>query len=206
MSAIRTIPRAAVNSYLRVIRLPLSAAERIARQQDNDSWPPALAFESIEAKLEGAAGMLLRDEELLLAAQQREEKVANLKEARTLKAAADVERGNARDEERKRKAQITQERRRTERAASERKREAKAQAAAKQREAGDEAAKKQSAIRRQEAAQEKVLERRERATKSEALRAESAALDLTDEALKAQEKVDLIDKTIEGNKEARKTG
>jgi hypothetical protein len=165
-----------------------------------------LAFESIEAKLEGAAGMLLRDADLLLAAQQREEKVANLKEARTLKAAAGVERESARNEERKRKAQIAQQRGRTERAATERKQQAKSQAEQKKRAADQEAAKKERAVQEQKAAQEKVLERRERATKTEALRAESAALDLTDEALKAEEKVDLIDETIEGNKEARKTG
>lgn len=206
MSAIRTLPRAAVNGYLRVLRLPLSAAERIARQQRNETWLPAITYESIEAKVEGAVGMLLRDEELLLAAQKREEKLAALKEARTLKAASDVERANARDQQRKRKAQIAQQRNRTERAATDRKKEAKADAARKKREAAAEASKKEAVVRRQEEAQDKVLERRERATRSEALRAESQALDLTDEALKAQEKVDLIDETIEGNKEARKTG
>jgi hypothetical protein len=206
MGAIRTIPRAAVNGYLRALRLPLSAAERIARQQDNESWAPALAFESLEAKLEGAAGLLLRDEELLHAAQQREEKVSRLREAVTLETAAELERENAREEERKREAQIAQQRKQTERAAEQRKQQAKAEAERKKREADAQAAKKAAAVRKQEAAQEKVLERRERAARTEALRAESEALDLTDEALKAQETVDLIDETIEGNKEARKTG
>jgi outer membrane biosynthesis protein TonB len=206
MSAIRTIPRAAVNGYLRALRLPLSAAERVTGQRDNESWAPALAFESLEAKLEGAAGALLRDDELLEASQRREAKVTKLKEARTLESASELERAKARDEQRKREAAISKQRAKTEQAAEERKREAEAQAEQKKRKASEEAAKKESAARAQQAAQEKVIERRERATKSEALRAESEALDLTDEALKAQETVDLIDKTIEGNKEARKTG
>lgn len=206
MGAMRTIPRAAVTGYLRALRLPLSAAERIARQQDNESWPPALAFETLEAKLEGAAGLLLRDEDLLAAAQLREEKVEKLREARALKAAADVERTTARDDERRREAQITQERGRAGRAAAERKREAQGQAEQRKRAAAQEAAKKSDAVRAQEAAQETVIERRERATKAEALREESKALDLTDEALEAQAKVDLIEETLEGNKEARKTG
>lgn len=206
MSAIRTIPRAAVTGYLRALRLPLAAVERVTGQQDNESWPAALAFESLEAKVEAAAGFLLRDEDLLAAAQQREAKVAKLREARTLEAASALERAKARDHQRKRDADIAKERRNTERATQERKREAKADADQKKREASQEAAKKASAARAQEAAQEKVIDRRERAAKSEALRAESEALDLTDDALQAGETVELIDQTIEGNKEARKTG
>jgi hypothetical protein len=206
MSAIRTIPRAAVNGYLRALRLPLTAAERVTGQRDNEGWAPALAFETLEAKLEGAAGFLLRDEDLLAAAQQREAKVAKLREARTLETAAELERAKARDDQRKREAAISQQRAKTEQAAESRKQRAKAEAEQKKRKASEEAAKQESAVRAQQAAQEKVLERRERATKSEALRAESEALDLTDEALKAQETVDLIDETIEANKEARKTG
>lgn len=206
MGVIRTIPRTAVNGYLRALRLPLTAAERIARQQDNEGWQPALVFEQLEAKIEGATGLLLRDEELLEASRLREEKVVKLREARTLKTAAELEREDARDKERKREAQIAQQRGKAMRDTKERKAEIKADAEAKKRAAAQEAAKKESALRAQEAAQEKVIERRERATKAEALRAESEALDLTDEALAARDKVELIDETIEGNKEARKTG
>jgi hypothetical protein len=206
MAALKTIPRLAVNGYLRTLRLPLKAAERVAGQRENESWPPALLFESLEAKVEGAVGALLRDDELLDAAQLREAKVAKLREAQTLKAASDLERERAREEEREREAQIARQRQQAEQAAQQRKQAAKAEAEAKKRQASEEAAKKANAARAQEAAQQKAIERRERATKREALRAESDALDLTDEALQAQETVDLIDKTIEGNKEARKTG
>jgi trichohyalin len=206
MGAISLIPRTMVNGYLRALRIPVSAAERLARQQGNESWPPSLAFERFEAKVEGAAGVVLRDDELLQSATLREAKIAKLQEARTLKAASDVERGNARDKQRKREAEITTQRGKAARVAAERKRAIDNEAERKKRDAEHEAAKKQHAVKSQERAQKEVIERRERATKAAALDAESEALDLTDEALEAREKVDLIDKTLEGNKEARKTG
>lgn len=205
MGAIRTIPRTVTTGYLRALRAPLSAAERIARQQDNENWPPTVAFERLQAKLEGAAGIALRDDELLETARLREEKVEKLREAQTLKKASELERQQARDEERKRDAEIAGQRGKAARAADERKNVIEAETERKKRDAEQAAAKKERAVKAQEAAQQKVIDRRERATKAEALRAESEALDLTDEALAAREKVDLIEETIEGNKEARKT-
>jgi hypothetical protein len=195
-----------VNGYLRALRIPVSAAERLARQQGNESWPPSLAFERLEAKVEGAAGIVLRDDELLQAATLREAKIAKLKEAQTLKAASDVERENAREKQRKREAEVAVQRGKAARVADERKRAIENEAERKKRDAEQAAAKKERAVKAQERTQKEAIERRERATKAAALRAESEALDLTDEALEAREKVDLIDKTLEGNKEARKTG
>lgn len=206
MSAIQMIPRAAVNGYLRALRLALSAVERVTGQHENNSWLPTLAFESLEAKVEAAAGLLLRDDRLVAAAQQREAKVVELRAARTLDEAADLERAKARDDQRKRETQIARERGKSELAVAERKRAAKAEADNKQRAVATDAAKKASSVRAQEAAQQKVIERRDRATKAEALRAEAEALALTDEALQARETVDVIDATIKGTKEARKTG
>jgi hypothetical protein len=206
MNPIRTLPRNALRGYLRALHLPLTATQRIVRQQDNETWLPALAFEKLEARVESLAGFVLRDEELSEAGVTREAKIAKLNEARTLKAAADVEKAGALKKQRKRDAEIAIQRGRTERVARERKQTVKAEAEQKKRAAEQEAAKKEGAVGAQQAAQEKVTERRARAAKSEALRAESEALDLTDEALKAQDTVDLIDETIEGNREARKTG
>jgi hypothetical protein len=205
MGAIRTIPRTVTNGYLRLLRAPLSAAERVTGQQDNEAWPPTLAFERLQAKLEGVVGVALRDEELLEAARLREEKVKKLIEARTLQEASDLERATARDKQRSREAEISVQRGKTARAAQERKNAINAEAERKKRAAEQDAAKKERAAHAQEAAHEKAIDRRERATKAEALRTEAEALDLTDEALSAREKVDLIDETIEGSKEARKS-
>jgi hypothetical protein len=203
---IRTVPRTALRGYLRAIRLPLSAAERITKQQGNETWTPAIAFESFEAKVETATGFLLGDEKLAESGQLRTARVAELKESRRLRSAAGYERERAREEQRTRKDEVARGRARTEQAATERKQAIKQQAAQQKRAAGEQAAKREAAVRAQEAAQQKVAERRERATRSEALRAESEALDLTDKALEAQETADVIDETLEGAKEARKTG
>ncbi|HVT22630.1 MAG TPA: hypothetical protein VHE57_14715 [Mycobacteriales bacterium] len=206
MPTIRTLPRSAFTAYLKALRLPLSAAERMAGKRDNAEWAPTLAFETIEARLETLAGSVLRDDELIEAGEQREAKVVKLKEAKALRSAAAYEKAKGRDEHRRREAQIGRRRQQTNRAARERKEAVKAEAAKDKQAADVAAAKREAAARQKEAAQQKVIDRNERAAKTEALRAESDALDLTDEALQAQETVDLIDATIDGNKEARKTG
>ena len=64
MQTIRALPRTTITTSLRVLRLPLSVAERVARQQDNKSGPPARAGDKREGRLETFAGSLLRDEDL----------------------------------------------------------------------------------------------------------------------------------------------
>ncbi|HVX68399.1 MAG TPA: hypothetical protein VHA79_01760 [Mycobacteriales bacterium] len=206
MQTIRALPRTTITTSLRVLRLPLSVAERVARQQDNESWPPALAFEKLEGRLETFAGSLLRDEDLAETGEQRTAKVVKLEEARALESAADYEKATAREEEREREAEITRQRARTNRAARDRKDTARAKAAREKQAADTAAAKREAAAEAKAAAQEKVIDRNERAAKAAALRAESDAIDLTDEALQAKETVDLIDETIDANKEARQTG
>jgi colicin import membrane protein len=206
MPTIRTLPRSTFNAYLRALRLPVTVAERVAGQRDNESWAPALAFEKLEARLETIAGSLLRDEELRDAGEQRDAKVLKLKEAQALEAAAEYERTQARQEQRDKEAEIARQRKQTARAARERKDSAQAAAAKRKQAAESAAAKREAEARKKEAAQQKVIDRNERAGKAEALRSESEALDLTDEALEAKETVDLIEATLDGNKEARKTG
>jgi hypothetical protein len=206
MPTMRSIPRTALTTYLRALRIPLSAAERISGQRGNDRWPPTLAFEQLEAKVETAVGVLLRDDELTTVGEQRTAKVLKLKEAEALENAAEYEKTKARETERKRKAQAARDRARANRAARARKDKIQAQAAAEKQAAAENAAKQAMASEEQEAAQQKVIDRRERAARAEALRAESDAIDLTDEALQAKDKLDLIDETLAANKEARQTG
>lgn len=205
MQTIRTLPRATFNAYLRALRLPVSVAERITRQQGNDSWPPTLAFEKLEARLETLAGSLLRDEELIEVGEQRDAKVVKLLEAKALKAAAEFEKDEAREEKRRKEAEIARGRQQTNRATRDRKDAAQAKAAKEKQAAEVAAAKREAEAKQKEADQQKVIDRNERASRAEALRAESEALDLTDDALKAQDKVDLIEETIEANRETRKT-
>ena len=203
---IRMVPRTVVGGYLRAARLPLTAAERIAGQQDNEAWPPALAFESIEASAESVIGALLRDPALADSGRMRRAKVAKLREADELKTVAQLEKEQARQQEQERKAEIAEQRKRTVQATAHRKQNVEQEAAAEERKVEAEAAEQASAVRKQKAAQEKSVERQERAGRTDALDAEAKALEIVKDALEAEEKAELIDETIAANKEDRKTG
>ncbi|MBV9485812.1 MAG: hypothetical protein JO246_07105 [Frankiaceae bacterium] len=205
-NTVRVVPRAVTATYLRVLRLPVTAAQRITGQQDNEQWAPAVTFESFEAGVESVVGALLSDEAMVRSGELRRAKVAKLREAAVLRTEAEQKRDRAeasfearRDaaEERREAAAKQAEKRKSdlERKAAERKAQAKQQAEAKK-----------AAARQVKAKQDEVIERQERAAKLEALEAESEALEAAKGATEAEAKVEVIEDTIEGTKEARKTG
>lgn len=203
---LRIAPRAVVTGYLRAARLPLTAAERVAKQQGNEAWPPALAFEAAQATVETVAGSLLRDPDMIEDGRLRQAKVAKLRKADALNTEAEFEKEQARQVEQQRKAEIAEQRKQTMQQAKQRKENVEQQAAAEERTVGAKAAKKAAAVRQQKAKQEKFIERRERTGRTQALDAEAKALEIVKDALEAEEKTDVIDATIEGSKQARKTG
>src|SRR3954465_4083412 len=95
---VRNLPRTVVKTYLSAARLPLNAVARANGQQDNEQWPPALAFEGFEASVETVLGSLLRDEGLTEAGRLRQAKVAQLRKAAQLEAVADTTRTQARED------------------------------------------------------------------------------------------------------------
>ncbi len=64
MPNLQTLPRAAVHGYLRLLRLPLDVASRVAHRDDSSPWAASVTYEAFEAKVKDVAGTLLRDEEL----------------------------------------------------------------------------------------------------------------------------------------------
>lgn len=203
---VQAAPRMLVSSYLSALRLPLTISERIAKQQGNEQWPPALAFERFEAGVETLAGSLLRDAALTDKGRLRQAKVGQLRRAAELETLAEQERKQADDRLEQRRQQVAEERQETERRAEQRKRELERQAELHEQKVAEKAEKRATVARQARAAQEKAIAREERAAKKQALDAQARALDVTKDALETEEKVELIDKTIEGSKEARKTG
>lgn len=203
---VKTLPGRLVSGYLQAIRLPLTAVERVAGQQENEVWPPALAYESFEAGVETVVGSVLRDHDLVKQGRLRQAKLGQLRKATELRTLAEQERTQAKERRETREAQVEKQRSQTERAAEQRKREAEKQAERQQAEAGRKAAKRAGAARQVKAAQDKAIERQERDAKASALTAESRALHVAQQALDAEETVDVIDETIEGNKAARQSG
>ena len=200
---VQKLPRTMINTYLSAARLPLSAVAKASGQQDNEEWPPALAFEGFEASVETVLGSLLRDDDLVETGRLRQAKVAQLRKAAQLEAVADTAREGAREEFAERRDAVAAKRQEAERRAQLREQQIEADAQRRKTEADRTAAKKKSAARAVKNAQETVIERRERAAATEALAKEAEALKAQSEALEAAETVEVIDETIEGNKAAR---
>jgi hypothetical protein len=203
---VQAVPRLFVSSYLTVLRLPLMVTRRIAKQRGNEKWPPALAFERFEAGVETLAGSLLRDQALTQTGRLRQAKVGQLRKAAELETLAGQEENQADERLEQRRKQVTEEREETQRRAEQRKRELERQAELHERKVEKKAEKRAAASRQAKAAEEKAIAREERAAKKQALDAEARAQDVTKEALKTEEKIELINQTIEGSTETRKTG
>jgi hypothetical protein len=199
------LPRVLVRGYLHAARLPLTAVARVARQQDNEHWPPTLAYESLEAGVETIIGSVLRDRTLVENGQLRKARIAQLRKAVELSIVAEQERTAAEAKAEERRAQIAADRKETERRAEQSKQDIERQAELHEQKIQEKAAKKASAARQARAGQEKAIDRQERVAKTSALTAESRALSIAKEALQADEKVKLIDESLEGTKAARKS-
>jgi hypothetical protein len=205
MSPIKQLPRSVVRAYIGAARLPLNAVARARGQQDNEQWPPALAFEGLEAGVETVVGSLLRDDDLVEAGRLRQAKVAQLRKAAQLETLAEATREQASEQFSERREQAEQKRRAAQLRADQRERQIEQDATRAKAQVEQKAAKKTSAARAAKAAQEQVIERRERAATADALAKEANALQTQQEALEAAETVDVIDETLEGTKEARRS-
>lgn len=204
-SNVQTVPRVLVSGWLKAARLPLTATERLAKQQGNAQWPPAVAFEKFEASVEAVTGSLLRDPALVEKGQLRQAKLGQLAKAAELETLAEQEKQQADAQFRQRRQQVDADRQEADRRAKQRKQELARQAELHEREVEEKAAKKVAAARQVKAAQDKAIDRHERLATTQALAAESQALNATKGALDAAETVQVIDETIEGTKAARKT-
>ena len=202
---VSAFPRAVVSTYLSAARLPLNAVAKARGQQDNEQWPPALAFEGFEAGVETVLGSLLRDEQLAQAGRLRQAKVAQLRKAAYLETVAETKRRQADTQFVQRREQAEQKRQAAEQRAQQREQQVERQAQQRKAAADQAAERKKAAARKTAAAQEEVIERRERAGTLKSLDQEAKALKVQQDALDAAKTAEVIDESIEGTKEARKS-
>jgi hypothetical protein len=203
---ITSAPRVLVGAYLKAARTPLTVAERLAGQRGNDAWPPAMAFASVEAGIETVIGALLRDDTLVDRGRLRQAKVAQLRKAAELQTVAAQARAEADTTLDQRREQAEVRRAAAERTAETREQQLEREARQREQAAATKAAKKAANARKTAAAREAAIERQERTAKAAALAKESEALGAAKEAVKAEETVEVIEDTLDGTKEARKTG
>lgn len=202
---VSAFPRTIVSTYLSAAKLPLNAVAKARGQQDNEQWPPALAFEGFEAGVETVLGSLLRDEQLVETGRLRQAKVAQLRKAAYLETVAETKREQADQQFAQRRDQAEQKRQAAEQRAQQREQQVERQAQQRKAAVDQAAARKKTAARKTAAAQEEVIERRERAGTLQSLDQEAKALKVQQDALDAAKTADVIDDSIEGTKEARKS-
>ena len=199
-----TIPRTALEQWLGVIRLPLTAAAAVSHHSQDESWPPALAFDAFEARVKSAAAGVLHDDKLAEAAEQGERRVARLRDAVALEAAAEQKRQRA-DQE------LDQRREQAQQRASDA--DGKAEAAKEQLDAQETAAKRR--VREQAAAKEReldevnersqeLIDERARAAEAKRLQDERAALAERKKAVAAKSRALKLDKATETTRQRRK--
>lgn len=200
---ITQIPDTLVSTTFAAARWPLTVvASRLA--DDIDTWPPLLAFDSIEATVERRVGNALHDDRLVARGRSGQERVEHLRTAIETEAAADRlaeraqrerELGNDAADDLRTEA----ERRADARRAKARSTEAQRKSAARERERRA----KQAADKAARAAEEAV-DRTARAGALAALDAEEQALAKKRAALAAKRKADRADASLAATKAARR--
>jgi len=202
---VQMLPRTIVGTYLSAARLPLKVVAKARGQQHNEQWPPSLAFEGFEAGVETVLGSLLRDDTMVEAGRLRQAKVAQLRRAAYLETVADSKRERADQQFAQRREHAERKRVDAHRRAQQREQKIEQEARQRTTSADRAATRKKTAARKTAAAQQEVIERRERAATVASLDREAQALKVQQEALDAAEKAEVIEESIEGTKEARKS-
>ncbi len=203
--SIQSIPRTVVSGYFKTARLPLNAASKIAGR-DVEQWAPALAFEGFEAGIEAALGKALGDRVLLERGEVRRARVAELRKAVEFEAAANGLSEQSRDEFEQRRAAADGRRRKAAQQAKKRASEAERKAELREERVEKQTDAKVRAAKQAEQAQAEAIARQERQGRLAVLEEEESALESAKKAADAEDTAAVIEDTIQGSTEARKTG
>jgi colicin import membrane protein len=196
---LHTITRSAVDVWSRAARLPLRAAEVIARPEDAETWRPSIVFERTEASVRRVIGDVLGDEQLKASAARQRTRVTQLEEAVRKRAQAEVLERRADERLRKASTVVSEERAQAHRRAETKAEAAERREAAKRAKAEKDAAKRKEAIAKAADAHERQLEHEEAdaerarlAKEAEALKEERAALAAESEALRLEDAAEKV--------------
>jgi hypothetical protein len=201
------IRRDALALWLQGLRLPLTAAEAVLKRgEDTASWPPAIAFEKVEATVKDAVGNLMRDDTLVGMARLQRVEVAQREQALSKRAEAEATRAEARRTAAAKAADVERQREQADRAADEREQRLDEERRRADQQVAQKAARKKAATRKQAAARKEAVDKA--ATKAEAdrLRKEADSLRAKKQAVAAQGKVLELDREVQAKKGARRAG
>jgi hypothetical protein len=186
--SISDIPRTVVESYLRLIRVPLDAAiERLPGNGTGAAPSAMLAVDRADASVRAVLASLLRDPGLREDARQRRTAAEKREEAMRLREAAERTSEDADARLSRREAQAERQREQAERHAKARRNEADQQRQAKAKRAAQAERKRQEANHKAAAASKKAVEKRATKKQLDALETKAEVLGEKDRALTASD-------------------
>jgi hypothetical protein len=203
---LRAIPRAALNGYLDLLRLPVTAAESVTRRNADGerAWPPALAFDGFAAQVRDLAGSVLGDETLRQQATLLLGRVEQLRRAAELQAEAERKREEADRQLDQRRQQAEDERRQAEEQAEQQEERLERERADAERRVAEQAAEKERRAQEAADAERERVQQEERAAEARRLEAEREALAERKEAVDAKKRTANAAKAATATKQRRK--
>jgi flagellar biosynthesis GTPase FlhF len=211
MTMITTIERVWVDTTLRVVRFPITAAERVLGKNGGNgggervsAWVPAVTFDRFGAVVKQTLGSLLRNDELVEEGRLLEEKVARVTTAVQLELAADERRARADAKAREHHQQADQQRQKAERDAKARKERLERERHERERQLEQEKAEKASRAKKAEQTAKKAIDKQERTARRGAIAEERQALGKERDAVAAKRAEKAVDDAIETSKARRK--
>jgi len=198
-----TLVRDSTSLVLGAARLPLSAAEVIARHTDEPTWPPTLAFSEFEARVRRVVGSLAGDGELEAQGHLEEARLAELRESLRLEGAAQQRRIEAEERfrsRRQRDEKVREQVNETAEEAEEKVEEAQRQAKA---DIDTEARRRQRAGRQADEQAQRKREARGRSSRRQSIEEERDAIDAAKQAAEADAAIEQTDEQIRRSKSSR---
>jgi len=204
---LRTIPRLALDTYLKAVERPLDRAAGLVGGDGNGNGttPAKLAVDRADATVRGIAGAVLGDRELQEDAQRRAIAADKREEALRLRGQAEQVAQSADEELDERKQQAQQRRQQAAKRAQERKQQAEKERKERERKAAQATSKRKAANAKATAKVEETIEERAKRERLEALERKEDALSEREEALTAADEAQRLAKAAAQAKAARKS-
>lgn len=203
---VQTIPRTALDGYLRVLRVPAKAVVKALapRSRSGDSSAAELVLDRAEAAVRDAVGRMLNDSELQADARRR--RAAADERERALKLRATAQHKTEQADEQLGARQVAAEQRRQEARDRERtqKQRAQQERAAKSRQLAQAEDRKRAAVRAQANQAEDAIEDQARHSRLEQLDAEARTLEEEEDALTARSEAQRLRRAAAETKTERK--
>jgi colicin import membrane protein len=201
-----TIPRLALDTYLKAVKWPLDRAARIAGGNGNGAANGAeIALDRADATVRGAAGVVLNDAELQQDAQLRHAAASERARALELRSKAEQISETSDEELEQRKRQAEKRKQQASKTAAQRKQQAEKARKERERKAAQTTSKRKAANAKATAKVEESIEERAKRERLEAIEREAEALEEKGEALTASDEAQRLAKAAATAKAQRKS-